>query len=146
MVVQRYIDDCRANGLSRTKIKNGLAKDIYGIEIDKEQYEKCINNLDEVLKRNDIGNVDWKIVNTDYLKWNTTIQFQYIVGNPPYITYSELNEEEQLFVKNNFTTCVKGKFDYCYAFIEKSIKSLSNNEKCRTLFQVVFTRLYLGII
>lgn len=128
-VVQRYIDDCRENGMSRTKIKNGLAKDIYGIEIDKEQYEKCINNLNDVLKRNNIGNVDWKIVNEDYLKWNSITKFQYIVGNPPYITYSELKEEEQLFVKGNFETCVKGKFDYCYAFIEKSIKSLANDGK-----------------
>ena len=44
-VVQRYIDDCKENGLSRTRIKNGLAKDIYGIEIDEEQYKKCIDNL-----------------------------------------------------------------------------------------------------
>ena len=43
-VVQRYIDDCKENGLSRTRIKNGLAKDIYGIEIDKEQYKKCIDS------------------------------------------------------------------------------------------------------
>ena len=61
--------------MSRTKIKNGLAKDIYGIEIDKEQYEKCINNLNDVLKRNNIGNVDWKIVNEDYLKWNSITKF-----------------------------------------------------------------------
>lgn len=128
-VVQRYIDDCKENGLSRTRIKNGLAKDIYGIEIDEEQYKKCIDNLDEVLKRNDIDKVDWKVINADYLKWNTTIKFQYIVGNPPYITYSELKEEEQLFVKSNFSTCVKGKFDYCYAFIEKGINSLADNGK-----------------
>lgn len=128
-VVQRYIDDCRAHGLSRTKIKNGLARDIYGIEIDKEQYEKCVSKLDEVLKRNNIDKVDWKVFNADYLKWDTAIKFQYIVGNPPYITYSELKEEEQTFVKSNFTTCVKGKFDYCYAFIEKSIKSLANDGK-----------------
>ena len=128
-VVQRYIDDCRINGMSRTRIKNGLANDIYGIEIDEEQYKKCIVNLDEVLMRNDIGKVDWKVINADYLKWDTTIKFQYIVGNPPYITYSELKEEEQLFVKSNFATCVKGKFDYCYAFIEKSINSLANDGK-----------------
>ena len=122
-VVQRYIDDCKENGLSRTRIKNGLAKDIYGIEIDEEQYKKCIDNLDEVLKRNDIDKVDWKVINADYLKWNTTIKFQYIVGNPPYITYSELKEEEQLFVKSNFSTCVKGKFDY------STIQSLSTEAR-----------------
>lgn len=128
-IVQRYIDDCRANGLSTTKIKNGLAKDIYGVEIDLKQYEKCLVNLNKVLQRNGINNVEWKIINNDYLKWNEPIQFQYIVGNPPYITYSELKKEEQSFVKNNFATCTKGKFDYCYAFIEKSIKSLSANGK-----------------
>lgn len=129
VIVQRYIDDCQANGLSRTETRNGLAKDIYGIEIDEEQYEKCIHNLNGVLKHNNIGTVDWKIVNADYLRWNTTIQFQYIVGNPPYITYSELKEEEQIFVRDSFTTCAKGKFDYCYAFIEKSIKLLANDGK-----------------
>ena len=142
-VVQRYIDDCKENGLSRTRIKNGLAKDIYGIEIDEEQYKKCIDNLDEVLKRNDIDKVDWKVINADYLKWNTTIKFQYIVGNPPYITYSELKEEEQLFVKSNFSTCVKGKFDYCYAFIEKSIKALAQDGRMAylipsSIFKTVF--------
>ena len=142
-VVQRYIDDCRLNGLSRTKIRNGLSKDIYGVEIDEEQYEKCIENLNILLKRNGIGYVEWNIINTDYLKWKTQIQFQYIVGNPPYITYRELGEDERLFVKNNFSTCSKGKFDYCYAFIEKSIKYLSDDGKMAylipsSIFKTVF--------
>lgn len=129
VVVQRYIDDCRAQGLSRTKIKNGLSKDIYGIEIDEKQYKKCIDNLNEILKHNNIERVNWNIINADYLKWNTDMLFQYIVGNPPYIAYSDLKEEEQLFVKSNFVTCIKGKFDYCYAFIEKSIKLLADDGK-----------------
>ena len=62
------------------------------------------------------------------------------MGNPPYITYSELAEEEQIFVKNNFATCVKGKFDYCYAFIEKSIKSLSNDGKMSYLIPSSFDK------
>ena len=56
-VVQRYIDDCVANGLSRTRIKNGLARDIYGVEIDPEQYQKCIDNLNGVLQKNNINSV-----------------------------------------------------------------------------------------
>jgi len=91
-VVQRYIDDCIAGGLSRTRIKNGLARDIYGVEIDPEQYQKCIENLNEVLKKNSINKVEWKVYNFDYLRWNETMQFQFIIGNPPYITYSELKK------------------------------------------------------
>lgn len=142
-VVQRYIDDCLVNGLSKTCIKNGLERDIYGIEIDPEQYEKCIVNLNEVLQRNNINKVEWKIFNTNYLRWIDISQFQFIVGNPPYITYSELQKDEQKYVKENFETCVKGKFDYCYAFIEKSIKSLTQDGRMAylipsSIFKTVF--------
>ena len=126
-IVQRYIDDCVANGLSRTRIKNGLGRDIYGVEIDPEQYYKCIENMNQVLQRNNINGVEWKVFNVDYLRWNIKRQFQFIVGNPPYITYSELKRGEQEYVKETFETCVKGKFDYCYAFIEKSIKELAKD-------------------
>lgn len=127
VVVQRYIDDCIANGVSKTRIKYGLARDIYGVEIDPEQFEKCIENLNKVLEKNNINKVQWKIFNDDYLRWNDVSRFQFIVGNPPYITYSELEKDEQKYVKENFNTCVKGKFDYCYAFIEKSIKALAQD-------------------
>lgn len=126
-IVQRYIDDCVANGISKTQIKEGLERDIYGVEIDSEQHQKCIENLNEILRKNDISDVEWKIFNEDYLRWCSTLQFQFVVGNPPYITYSELKKSEQKYVKENFETCVKGKFDYCYAFIEKSIKSLAKD-------------------
>lgn len=39
VIVQRYIDDCLVQGLSRTKIKNGLGRDIWGAEIDPVQYK-----------------------------------------------------------------------------------------------------------
>lgn len=143
VVVQRYIDDCQAHGLSRTKIKNGLSKDIYGVEIDAVQYKKCVQKLNLILQQNDIKHVDWKIYNIDYLRWKENVDFQYIVGNPPYITYSELNQKEQTYVKETFSTCKKGKFDYCYAFIEKSINSLSKEGKMAylipsSIFKTVF--------
>lgn len=129
VVVQRYIDDCILNRLSKKQIEEGLSRDIYGVEIDPEQYRKCIKNLNEIIRKYDINKVNWKIFNEDYLRWNTKLKFQFIVGNPPYITYSELNKDEQRYVKETFETCAKGKFDYCYAFIEKSIKSLSQDGK-----------------
>lgn len=144
-IVQRYIDDCFASGLSRTRIKNGLAKDIYGIEIDPEQYNKCIENLNDILQKNNIKTVEWKIYNEDYLFWNTNLKFQFIVGNPPYITYSELDKKEQTYVRKTFTTCAKGKFDYCYAFIEKSIQSMADDGKMAylipsSIFKTVYGR------
>ena len=128
-IVQRYIDDCKRQGLSRTKIKNGLEKDVYGVEIDPDQYRKCICNLNNVLIKNRIKPVKWNILNDDYLKNRDIIEYHFIVGNPPYITYKELEENEQKCLREKFESCKKGKFDYCYAFIEKSINSLTPNGK-----------------
>ena len=70
-------------------------------------------------------------------------KFDFIVGNPPYITYSDLSKEEREFVKEKYSTCRQGKFDYCYAFIEHSISSLSSKGKMSylipsSIFKTVF--------
>ena len=90
VVVQRYIDDCRANGLSRTRIKNGLEKDIYGFEIDGKQHKKCIRNLDEVLERNNIKKVNLKIYNEND---NYKIEYDNLYSfNISYITCKRWNK------------------------------------------------------
>lgn len=143
VIVQRYINDCLEKGMTKTRIRDGLARDIYGIEIDEKQYEKCIKNLNCILKDNKIQDIKWKIYQEDYLRWDEDTKFQYIVGNPPYITYSELKENDQKYIRKNFKTCEKGKFDYCYAFIEKSVEMLSKEGKMSylipsSIFKTVF--------
>lgn len=141
--VQRYIDDCRKNELPAKTIELGLQRDIYGVEIDPQQYIKCIEKLNALMKSNELNEIEWNIANTDYLRWNEPTEFMFIVGNPPYITYREITADDQEFLKNNFNSCGKGKFDYCYAFIEKSINSLSEKGKMSylipsSIFKTVF--------
>ena len=143
-VVERYIADGKANGLSRTKIKNGLKKDIVGIEIDKEQSQKCINRLNTILENNGISILEWKIYTDDYLKYQLDEKFDFVVGNPPYITYSEMKEADQKFLRDSFESCKKGKFDYCYAFIEKSLQDLSMNGKMAYLIPVSIFKTVFG--
>ena len=143
VIVERYINDARAHGLSNKEISNGLSRCICGVEIDPEQHKKCIANLNEIVNEKGISDVQWNIVNEDYLKWEPDRKFDFIVGNPPYITYQELDEENRSYVRNNFITCEKGKFDYCYAFIEKSVHCLSNKGKMSylipsSIFKTVF--------
>lgn len=143
VIIQRYIDDCRKHGLLDSQIAIGLENDIYGVEIDPIQYNKCVVKLDEIVKKNGIGKVKWNVINGDYLKLKESQKFQYIVGNPPYITYQELKKKERDFLRKKFETCEKGKFDYCYAFIEKSTKSLDQDGKMAylipsSIFKTVF--------
>lgn len=142
-VVQRYIDDCNRQELTKEQIREGLASDICGIEIDKKQFEKCIYNLNEVLRINKIQSVNWNINNNDYFEIENIAKYHFVVGNPPYITYKEMKKEQQIFLKKNFESCKRGKFDYCYAFIEKSINCLAEHGKMSylipsSIFKTVF--------
>ena len=128
-IVQRYIFDAQAQGLTTTAIKAGLETDIWGAELDKEQYKACIAALEEVACKNGIENVKWNIHNRDSLRNPFLQTFDFIVGNPPYLSYWDLPESERVYVRENYTTCDTGAFDYCFAFIEKAVTQLSNAGK-----------------
>lgn len=123
-IVKRYINDCRAKGYDDAIIQTGLEQDINAFEIDKETYLHCIGNLNQVLIDYAIAEVKWSIKNSDALKAKLPADFSYVVGNPPYITYSALSQDERFFIKNKFHVCKEGKPDYYYAFIESALKCL----------------------
>ncbi|MBW4080269.1 Eco57I restriction-modification methylase domain-containing protein [Paenibacillus sp. S150] len=129
VIVERYITDCIKSGITIEKITMGLQEDIYGAEIDVEHYSKCIVNLNVVAKKYGLVGVKWNILNVDILKEDLQIKFDYVIGNPPYITYKDLDNETRSFVREKFEVCRTGKFDYCYAFIEASLKVLNENGK-----------------
>ena len=122
-IVRRYIEEARINK-TLDEIKLGLEENIYGAEIDPKHYKKCLDNLNKVAKTYNIENVRWNILNEDILKEKLCVKFDFVIGNPPYITYKDLDEETRSFVKKTYMSCAFGKFDYCYAFIEHSLNIL----------------------
>lgn len=129
-IVKRYIKDAKSQGLSNEHIAENLSRDIIGFEINRKQWEKCIEHLDRTCSSYGIKNVQWNILNQDFLTYHTgEIKASFIAGNPPYITYHDMTEEERLYLKEHYEVCKKGRFDYCYAFIEASIKALKPDGK-----------------
>lgn len=106
-------------GYSTTRIVAGLERDIEAYETDKEKIEICMERLNAVLREYDIVGVRWNIHNSDYLKARTK-KYSYVIGNPPYITYHDMSEKQRKWLKKKFKSCKRGRFDYCYAFIEKA--------------------------
>ncbi|WP_242223158.1 Eco57I restriction-modification methylase domain-containing protein [Bacillus cereus group sp. BfR-BA-01380] len=144
-IVRRYIEDCLCEDMPVGKIKIGLQLDIYGAEIDAIHYSNCIKNLNSISEKYGINDVSWNILNVDILKTNLDIKFDFVIGNPPYINYRDLDEETRLFVRENFQSCTQGKFDYCYAFIEASLNSLNDTGKIaylipNSIFKNVFAQ------
>lgn len=87
VAVERYIKDCKKNKISTSKISKGLSSDFAGYEIDKKYCRECVIKLNNITEKYGIKNVKWKINNKDYLRSEETIKYDYIIGNPPYISY-----------------------------------------------------------
>ena len=129
-VIERYIKNGKNIGKSLEEISIGLSENIYGFEIDSFQYNSCIKNLNALIVLYGLPKVKWKIYNQDFLKYDLNEKFDYVIGNSPYITYKEIPDSDREFIKMNFISCKKGKFDYCYSFIEKSFNLLSSSGSC----------------
>ncbi|GFZ32439.1 DNA methyltransferase [Clostridium zeae] len=141
-IVIRYIDSCLNDNIPFEIISENLGKDIYGIELDNELFYKCKEELNAIVAYYKLPPVEWSLYNDNALTWETDLSFDLIIGNPPYITYKEIDEDSKKQIKESFVTCSVGKFDYCYAFIEAGIQLLSTSGK---LVQLVPSNIYKNV-
>lgn len=141
-IVKRYINSCLNDNIPVEIISTNLGKDIYGIELDNELFYNCKEELNAIVADFKLPSVEWSLYNENALTWKTNLKFDLIIGNPPYITYKEVDEDSKNQIKESFVTCSVGKFDYCYAFIEAGIHLLSANGK---LVQLVPSNIYKNV-
>ncbi|MDU4454239.1 MAG: BREX-1 system adenine-specific DNA-methyltransferase PglX [Streptococcus mitis] len=144
VAIKRYIEVALKYKYSISSIKSDLEKYFVAFEIDPQLKENCLKKLDNIALEYGIQEVNWQILSDDYLRYNLKMRFDFIVGNPPYITYQELNLLDRKFLKNNFISCKKGKFDYCYAFIEKSLLDLkkTTGKMCYLIPNSIFKNVF----
>lgn len=128
-IVSRYIRDCQNKGFNAELIRRGLEYDICGIDKDEECLRQCRDNLDKIANEMGIDDINWQLILGDALQidWNSV--FDFVVGNPPYITYYNLPQEDRDYIRSEYAVCKSGKPDYYYAFIESSIRALKDGGK-----------------
>jgi len=148
-VVERFIIDAKKSRKHKQTIKKELESCIFGYDIDPQMVNVCIENLNIVALRFGLKDVQWEIHNQDGLYIDGL--FDYVIGNPPYISYLDLDQETRTKTKEHFNSCCFGKFDYSYAFIEKGLKLLKNNGKMAmitpaNMFKTVFAEILRGTI
>lgn len=142
-ILDRYIKDLLANGLSVDKIAIAIERDIRGFEIDSNLYQKAIDNLNKVLYKYKIPKINWSnLYNTNVLFNKINEKFDFIIGNPPYMSYKDISVKEREKIKKKYQSCKLGKFDYCYAFIELSINHLNETGK---LIQLIPNNIYKNV-
>lgn len=125
-IVRRYVRDTRNHGYSDEEIVSGLERDIFAYETDYICIQKCKRRLNNVAYSFGIRGIKWNIRNEDFLKSENEI-YDFIIGNPPYITYHDMSEEQRTLLREKYISCREGRFDYSYAFVEASLNRLGHN-------------------
>ncbi len=129
-IVDRYTNVCLNKKIAILEIKERLEKYIYGVELDGVEYEKSIQNLNDLVskKLSINGNINWKIYNQntlDFYKDHFDF-FDFIVGNPPYIRIHNLDQKTKETLKQDFIFS-EGTIDIFLSFFEMGFKMLKKN-------------------
>lgn len=72
---------------------------------------------------------DFNLFHQDSLKADWQLSFDNIVGNPPYIKFQDLSDENRNYLVNNWTTVEGGTFNLYFAFFELGYKLLKPTGK-----------------
>lgn len=137
-ILRRYIENCKFNNISESDIIVGIQKDIVAYEIDELIALKCENNINDFLSKEfQIYEVNFQVIVADFLLTDINERFDYIVGNPPYISYHALKSNPTKYsldiLRLKFKSCKSGSFDYAYPFVEKTLSMLSEEGKLSLL-------------
>lgn len=77
------------------------------------------------LQHNEIlEETDFNLFNQDSLKAEWNLSFDTVVGNPPYVKFQDLSDENREYLVKNWTTVKGGTFNLYFAFFELGFKLL----------------------
>lgn len=128
-IIKRIIIEANAQKMTIDEIKSTIQNNVYGIEIDNQEYKKCLNNIDNLLN-NELGTSFPlpNLFNEDTLdKYEELgVLFDFVVGNPPYIRIHNLESNTREKIKRKFTFA-EGTIDIYITFFELGIKLLKTN-------------------
>lgn len=92
-IVRRYIVEFLERSNDLKLLQSELETFVHGVEIDRDEYAKCLHNLDKTAAEYGLSNVRWDIINADAL---TLRQFdnkmEFVFGNPPYVRVHNLSD------------------------------------------------------
>ncbi|TXB62281.1 Eco57I restriction-modification methylase domain-containing protein [Phaeodactylibacter luteus] len=112
-------------------VKKIIKENIYGSDIldYNVKRSKIILSLFGLLNNEIIEESDFNIYNQDSLKANWNNKFEIVVGNPPYVKFQDLSDDNRLYLINNWKSIDNGTFNLYFAFFELGHKLLTTNGK-----------------
>jgi adenine-specific DNA-methyltransferase len=107
-------------------VKDIVKENIYGSDIlaYNIQRAKLLLTIYALQLGEILEDEDFNLFHQDSLKANWSMQFDNIVGNPPYVKFQDLSDENRAYLVDNWTTVEGGTFNLYFAFFELGYKLL----------------------
>ena len=127
-IIERIIINGRKMLKTDSQICDILSNNIYGVELDEKVFKKALINIKNLLEKYNLpGNLNLHLYNEDFLDFNKEKDFDYIIGNPPYIRIHNIDSHTRKKIKDyKFST---GNTDLYIIFFEKCINLLEKSGK-----------------
>lgn len=112
-------------------IRDIIKENIYGSDILEYNIHrtKLILTIYALQYDEFLSESDFNLYHQDSLKANWNLQFDNVVGNPPYVKFQDLSDESRDFLTKNWTTVESGTFNLYFAFFELGYKLLKPTGK-----------------
>ena len=103
--------------------ENVVGADILDYNINRAKILIAIYGLEngEVISES-----DFKLYKCDSLRNNWDRKYDVVIGNPPYVKFQDLSDENRTFLKDSWSTIEKGTFNLYFAFFELGYRLLNN--------------------
>lgn len=126
-ITHRLIDACEKSGMKTSDIEDTVNRNIYGIEYDANIFMQTLHSL-KLLCSSYGFNVPFNnLVRMDALDYNPAVDFDYIVGNPPYVKIQSLSNDMR--EKMSKLSATSGNTDLYIAFYDICINWLELDGK-----------------
>jgi len=112
-------------------IRNIIKENIFGADILEYNIRrtKLLLSIRALLDGEILLDEDFNLWCQDSLRisWNRT--FDNVLGNPPYVKFQDLSDQNRKFLSKNWVTIQNGTFNLYFAFFELGYKLLKNDGK-----------------
>jgi len=112
-------------------IKKIIQENIYGSDILEYNIlrAKLILTIFALQNGEQLTETDFNLYHQDSLKANWNADFDNIVGNPPYVKFQDLTDDNRSYLAKHWTTVEGGTFNLYFAFFELGYKLLKPSGK-----------------
>ena len=112
-------------------IRRILKENIFGSDILEYNIHraKLILTIYALQNGEQVADSDFNLYHQDSLKANWIDTFDNIVGNPPYVKFQDLTDDNRTYLSKHWTTVEGGTFNLYFAFFELGYKLLKSTGK-----------------